>query len=229
MKKLSYIVAGLLIFSSFAAVGIGKDASVLMGMSERLKPVTDGGNIDSAGLTFSVPAIAYINVDGTTYAELEVAGANQYVPYPGEPLLPAYTTTKTYPLGTKIISVELNFNVGQVKTMQLAHKIKPMSQPVPVAYAVEGGAQYLESEQIYNSVNLYPSSWVSYVANIGLDENNQISTFLNIRCYPVRYSPATDTIKYIDGSATLKITYKLPTSPITFGDDYDLVIIAPSA
>jgi len=229
MKKLSYLVVGLLIFSSFAAVGIGKDASVLMGMSERLKPVNYGVNIDSAGLTFSVPAITYINIDGTNYAELEVAGANQYIPYPGEPLLPAYTTTKTYPLGTKIISVELNFNVGQVKTMQLVHKIKPMSQPLPVAYAVEDEAQYLESEQIYNSVDLYPSSWVSYVANIGLDENSELKTFLNIRSYPVRYSPATDTIKYIDGSATLKITYKLPTNPMTFGDAYDLVIITPSA
>lgn len=226
MKKLSYFVVGLLIFSSFAAIGIGKDAGVLLGMSERLKPVTDGDNI---ALAFSVPVVTDVNIDGTTYAELEVAGANQYVPYPGEPLLPAYTTTKTYPLGTKILSVELNFDVGQVKTMQLTHKIKPTPEPVPVGYNVEGEVQYLESEQIYNSVNLYPSSWVSYVVNIGLDENNQESTFLNIRSYPVRYSPATDTIKYIEGSATLKITYKLPTSPVTFGDEYDLVIITPSA
>ena len=228
MKKLSYFVVGLLLFSSFAAVSIGREDGVLMVTREQLEPVTDGDTID---LTFSEPVVTEISIDGERYVELEVEGVTQYIYHPGEPILPVYTATWSFPLGTKILGVELDFDMDQVKTRELDYKIKPAPQPMPVAYAVEGEVDYLEAEAIYNSNDMYPSSWVSYVVGVGRGTGNELKTlktYVVVKAYPVRYSPATDTIKYIDGAAKLKITYELPTSPITFGDDYDLVIITPS-
>jgi len=227
MKKLSYFVAGLLIFSSFAAVSIGREAGVLIGISERLEPVTDGNTI---ALTFSEPVVTEINIDGETYVELEVEGVTQCVYNPGEPVLPVYTATRNYPLGTKILSVELEFDMDQVKTKELDYDIKPAPEPRPVAYDVEGEVECLEAELIYNSNDMYPSSWVSYVPGIGRDTNDleTLKTYLVVKTYPVRYSPATNTIEYIEGSATLKITSEAPEAPITFGDEYDLLIITPS-
>ena len=67
-------------FSSFAAVSIGREAGVLMGTREQLEPVTDG---DTIYLTFSEPVVTEISIDGTTYVELEFdEGVTQYIFHP---------------------------------------------------------------------------------------------------------------------------------------------------
>jgi len=225
MRKLSYFVVGLLVFSSFAAVGIGREAGVLTKMSERLKPVTDGGIIP---LAFSEPFATEVDAEG--YVELNIEGVTQCFYNPGEPVLPVYTETRSFPVGTKITSVELEFDTSQVKTKELDYKIRPAPRPVPVGYEVENEVEYIEAEAVYNSEDLYPSDWFSYSIGIGRDTNNlkTLSTYLVVKAYPVRYSPATDTIEYIEGEVTLEITYELPDNPLVLGDTYDLLIIAPS-
>jgi len=209
MKSVSYLIVGLLILSSLTMVGMGKEA---------------GADEETINLTFS--ELGIFDSDIETYAELEFDGANARLYRAGEPILPMYTTKLTFPFGTRILDVECD--IQDIETIDLSGlgKIIPAPQPVMsnMEYTV---AEYIENEAIYNSDDFYPDSWFSYSNGGGLDENNKLKTFVNIRVYPVRYSPATDSIEYVE-SLDLTITYEEPTNPMTFDDVYDLVIIAPS-
>jgi hypothetical protein len=155
---------------------------------------------------------------------LDAEGANTRLYHAGKPILPMYTTKLTLPFGTKIVNIECE--AQDIETMVLSDKIVPAPQPVisNMEYTV---AEYIMDDAIYNSEDFYPDNWFSYSNGGGLDADNKLKTFVNIRAYPVRYSPATDTIQYV-GSLDLTITYKEPTNPMTFDDVYDLVIITPS-
>jgi hypothetical protein len=208
-KNISYFVVGLLIFSSFAALGIGEEA---------------GTDEETINLQFLEPIVTEITIETETYVELDAEGANARLYHAGTPILPMYTTKLTLPFGTKIVNIECE--AQDIETMVLSDKIVPAPQPVisNMEYTV---AEYIMDDAIYNSDDFYPDNWFSYSTGGGLDADNKLKTFVNIRAYPVRYSPATDTIQYV-GSLDLTITYKEPTNPMTFDDVYDLVIITPS-
>jgi len=211
MKKttISYFVVGLLLISGFAAIGLGKEA---------------GTNQTTMNLQFVAPNFTEKTIDRTTYAVVNVEGANRPLNHAGQPMLPMYTTELNFPLGTNIISVE--FVPQEVKTMVLPDKIIPAPQPI-IPDVQDSTIQYNMDETIYNSANLFPENWFNYYTGGGLDNNYEHKTFLTVQVYPVRYSPATDTINYVE-SAVLTITYEEPAQPITFGAGSDLVIIAPS-
>jgi hypothetical protein len=212
MKKttISFFVVGLLLISSFAATGLGKEAGA--------------SNETTMNLQFSEPSFTEKVIERQTYELLTVGGASALLYHAGQPILPMYTTKLTFPFGTRINSVE--FVPQEVKTMVLPNKIMPTPQPI-IPDEEESTVQYIMDETIYNSANLFPDNWVNYYTGGGLDENNEHATFLIIQAYPTRYSPATNTINYVE-AGVLTITYEEPANPVTFGDAYDLVIIAPS-
>ena len=82
------------------------------------------------------------------------------------------------------------------------------------------------SEEIYSSEKLYPELTYNYRTTTGLNKGEHV-VFLTVQCYPVRYSPAENTLYYSD-TVKISVTYEEPSNPITFLDEYDLVIIAPS-
>jgi len=175
-------------------------------------------------INFSEPSVTEITIEQETYVELDVEGANARLYHAGRPILPMYTTKLTLPFGTKIVNIECE--AQDIETMVLSDKIVPAPQPVMsnMEYTV---AEYIMDDAIYNSEDFYPDNWFSYSTGGGLDADNKLKTFVNIRAYPVIYSPATDIIQYVE-SLDLTITYEEPTNPMTFDDVYDLVIITPS-
>jgi len=233
MKILSYLVVGLLLLSGFAAISIGKEASVnkignpnvfVLSNAQKVKEIETHEIVD---LQFSDPVVTQTTIDADTFVELDVSGANRQLYRAGEPMLPFYTVSYRLPFGTKINDISFSIQ-GEVKTLTLQHKVIPAPQAIPVAEEVEQSVEYIMSDVIYNSEELFPQDWVTYYTGGGRDGNNDPTTFLNVIVYPGRYSPATDTINYIEGGE-LSITYEEPLIPVTFGDSYDMVIICPSA
>jgi len=215
MKKLiiSFFVAGLLLINSFAVIGMVKRKAA-------------GANQESINLQFSVPTITEKTIDKTTFVLLNNGGsANAQLYHAGQPILPMYEKTLSFPFGTNIINVE--FTPQEVKTIMLQHKILPAPQPI-IPDIQNSVTQYIIDQIIYNSDNLFPDNWVSYYPKGGLDSNGNHVTLLTIETYPARYNPATNTVNYVE-NGVLTITYQVSTQPITFGSgESDLVIIAPS-
>jgi len=225
-KYVSYFVVGLLIFSSFAAIGIGKEAGVL-------QIVKKNANIQNINLNldFSAPTVSSIAIDENTYSKLDVSGANNKLFLPGAPVMSFYTTTYELPFGSKILNIECT--TSQVHLEAIQYYIMPAPQPVPVSADQENAvAEYVMDEAIYNSVNLFPDNWFAYNAGGGLNSNGEHKTFLTIRAYPVKYSPAADTIQYVE-NIDLTVTYQVPLQnpipAIPTNEGFDLVIIAPAA
>jgi hypothetical protein len=207
-KILSYCIIALFLIGSFATVGIGKQAAY---------------NEKTIAVQFSELKASLATIESNTFIQLSIGNADQALYTAGEPILPMYTTVLEFPLGTIITNVEC---VPQdIQTMTLPYKILPA--PAPIALNAENPvADYTANEAIYTSAQYFPDSWVQYSTGGGLNSYNQHTTFLTLRTFPVRYSPATNTIQYMK-NAEVKVSYKNPVQPMTFGPGYQLVIIAP--
>ncbi|MCK5301162.1 MAG: hypothetical protein KAJ21_04595, partial [Thermoplasmatales archaeon] len=209
MKSLTCFVVGLLLISSFAVLSIGKEVS----KSEYLT------------VNFYDYMLKQGNFEEETYIELEVEGANAISNHESEPLLPVYTNKITFSFGTKIVNIECK--IGEIKSQVINNKILPAPKKVIIG-TDEINPFYEMNEEIYNTNEFYPENWFSYYTGGGLDENNEHKTFLNIRSYPIRYNPVTDTINFVS-KIELKIKYIEPlTSKLTGNGEYDMVIITPS-
>ena len=213
-KIIPILIVGILVLSGLGAVAI----------SENKK---SGNNVLSKTVSISIsnPVAMERIVEGKTYIELDVEGADARLYRAGEPILPIYTDTMDFPFGTKI--VDITYKTKEIKSKVLSDKIVPAPQPV-LQGMDQQISEYETNEAIYNSDNLFPDSWFSYYTGGGLNKNSEHKTFLTIRAYPVRYSPATDTIYYVE-NLDLTITYEKPeTNPFPENGEYDMVIITPS-
>jgi len=207
MKSITYFVAGLLLISGFAAISIGEEA---------------GEHQKTISLTFSG-----INVIDSVdpYVEINFEGAGGRLYHSCQPVLPTYITTMDLPFGTQITDIECQ--IGEIQTMTLENKIVPAPTPVTPSIEDSTNAEYIPDETIYNSNELFPNNWFDYHVGVGRDENKDHKTFLNIRAFPVRYSPGLDTVKYVE-NLELTITYLVPEDdPFPSNSEYNLVIIAP--
>jgi hypothetical protein len=133
--------------------------------------------------------------------------------------------TFEFPLGTTITSID--FIPQGIKTMTVPNKILPAPQAVTTD-TENPQAQYIADESIYSSAQYFPDNWFDYSTGGGLNINMQHTTFLNIRTFPVRYNPATNTVQYIQ-NAIITVNYKLPAQPMIVTSTYQLVIITPKA
>ena len=208
MKILSCFVVGLLLLSGYAAISIGNEADEKQ---------------ETLSLSFLEPAV----VEGETFVELEVEGTNNHIFYAGKPMLPVHTQTLFLPFGAKIIDVSCE--IQEINSMVLSQKIMPAPQPQVKSVAVSStNSETVIDEMVYNSEELFPNDWYSYHVGVGLDKNIEHKTLVIINAYPVRYSPGTDTLCYIE-NIDLKITYDDPDfNPFPTNAEYDMVIIAPS-
>ena len=213
MKKtmISVLIVGLFVIGSFATIGNGNYAGAT---NEIIK-----------NLQFTTPSLTERTTDEQTYDVLTMDGAGGAFYHAGQPLLPMYATTYTLPFGTKI--TEVTFEVSEVQTMTLSTKILPAPQPV-VQGMGDTTAHYTMDDSIYSSSSLFPATWFAYYTGGGLDSNNEHKTFITIQVYPIRYSPATDTLQYVQ-NGKLTITYEESQhNPIPATTDYALVIISPA-
>ncbi len=220
-KSIVYFVVGLLLISSFAAIGLGKEASVLkfMNMNSNIKTI-------DLNLVFSAPVISEITVGVDTYLQLDVVGAGTILHNSGKPLMPYCADTYELPFGSRIIDVECTHS--DVQTVPAQYYVLPAPQPVPVLADEENNdVEYVMDETVYGSAEPFPASWFDYSAGGGLNSDGEHTTFLTVRIYPVKYSPVDGALQYVE-NLCLTVTYQTPFSnPIPANDEFDMVVIAP--
>lgn len=156
------------------------------------------------------------------YVSVELAEATSLIMEPGEPVLPKITKVYVLPFTSTVKDVSVKFS--EIKEQVLSKEIRPASEPI--VDGEDAVKTEVKSSEVYSSYEVYPKSSYTYRTSTGLDGKEHV-VFLTVQCYPVRYSPARNILYYSD-VIDIKITYEQPSKPITFPNEYDLLIIAPS-
>ncbi len=213
MKKIKVLLTALI-----ALIFIG--TSALGSLHTRL--VEDVTEIHVATkdvhLVFSPPEV----MENHDYYLLGSGDDTEFLLQEGFPIMPYMTQVMTFPVGTRILKVEPT--ISTIRTLSLNKKIAPGPKPTPYGTSYDDAGVTLGD--IYGSAEPYPDNWFTQHIGVGLTDNNHM-LFLSFRVFPCRYSPADDTVLYLDG-LTLTVTYELPRDSLFTNDAYDLVVIAPS-
>ena len=209
MKKiLPIVVVGILVLSGLGAHAIFEDNTEEMTLIE--------------SVAFSEPQVQ----EHDQYVTVNLNEATSYLSESGKPVLPVYVKVFTFPLGTKIKDVTCTFSSVQEKI--LSKEIIPAPEPIPVSLstAKHEVEKRVKNKEIYSSENTYPEARFRYQLGAGLDDNDRVM-FLTVHYYPILYSPQKHTI-YYTSSAQIKVIYEPVQTPVTFPNEYDLVVITPS-
>jgi len=167
---------------------------------------------------FSIPEIKKNN----EFINIHLDEATSVISISGKPVLPVYSQTLEFPLGTHVKKIQCI--CSDVKELQLSKKIIPASKPV-TWHQKEEIVQIEMDNDIYTADQLYPESWYSFKLTGGLNRDNKETTFLSIQLNPVRYNPTKDIIQFVR-SIKLEITYEEPKNAFVSADEYDLLIIS---
>ena len=201
-------------------IGIaGMEDSKEMRQHEYCKSDAEGKEM-SISLEFSSPIVE----EKGEYAVVKMNGLAS-LSESGEPVLPAETKVLTFPLGTKILQIEMTSL--STKRMNVEKQIQPGYKSIPLNRMHK--ITCVPDREIYESSNPYPNAWYRYTLGGGLAEGRHV-TFLVLQVCPVRYYPKENQIEYAE-QMQFKITYEEPSQPVVNEnlDMYDLVIIAPQA
>ena len=101
----------------------------------------------------------------------------------GQPMLPYYTKTYKFPIGTEISNVHIE--VSDIEELELDKKIIP-SNPAVSLNTMSFICDSVEGEQ-YETDTYFPNEWYTYHIGVGI-YNSQRTIFLNLRFYPVSYN-----------------------------------------
>lgn len=208
MKKiLPILIVGILVLSGLGSVAI-----------------TDDKNYDEKIMEESIVISEPLIEDADQYVMVNIEEATSSLLEPGKPMLPVVTRVFTFPFGTKISRVDVSFS--ETNELILPKEVKPAPEPVPMNLGLKVVSETIKDSTVYESGELYPPSDYNCITASGLD-NDKHAVYLAIQLYPVMYSPTQNMI-YYSKNADIKITYEESTNTMTFEDEYDMVIIAPS-
>ena len=173
------------------------------------------------GIRFSLEISQPVITTNEKYAFASIKQENSFLRNPGCPMLPVFQKTFTFPLGTKIESIEcIPYNI---QTMKIAKKILPAPMPIPLDKKYHE-VKLEEDGKIYANNTPYPEKWYNYQIGVGL-ENNEHVIFLSMEIYPLKYFPSLNILEYPE-NFEIKIKYELK-KPLNLNDEYDLLIISP--
>lgn len=216
-KIIGILIVGLLLFSGTSSF---LNAETTNEQEQNL--VTIGEKV-----SFSTPEILSSEMN----AKIKVDETDRYKTSIGKPMMPVQTTVYTFPFGSTIHDVTAS--ISESFTMPMTKQIE--ASPIPMPY----DTNYVkESELIQSSLKnegkieafsgFYPESWYEYDVKIGLNENNERTTFVIVNTYPVRYSMEEETIEYVS-DINIDISYTEAKNKQTSDTEYDFLIIAGSA
>ena len=157
------------------------------------------------------------------YVTVDLEESTSTLIHSGKPMLPIITRVFTFPFGSKIKCVDVSFS--EVEEYTLLKELQPALKPVPMIDGVVIEEETIKDAKVYASKEVYPSSSYSYNVVAGLNDEEHV-IYLSVQCYPVRYSPAQNLI-YYSKDIDINVIYEEPIIPVSFSDEYDLVIIAP--
>ena len=200
MRKLIVImITGFLLLNGLVVLGSSGDSSQHM----------------TAVLEFSIPNI----MDRGEYVAVKlVDSSSSFLLNPGKPAIPMFTKTFTFPIGTRIINVDVKPHMQSIK---LDKKIEPSPMPVPLNM-VSDIPKVSPDPSIYESSALYPSEQYSIRKGVGLKGEDRV-VYLTVYCYS-QYSPKDDLL-YVPSNVDIDIRYDPPEKPLFTNNLADLLII----
>ncbi|MFW6119807.1 MAG: C25 family cysteine peptidase [Petrotogales bacterium] len=218
-KTIPIFIIGILILSSFGAVGITGDT--ISGVTSKMST-----------LSFTPPVF---REEGENYLTVELMEGEYYLMDPGKPMIPKIIESVELPFGVRNIRVEVT--PKNVREYTISKQILPSPTPIPLT-TLQGEIgvntnnicfnHKPKDDAIYTSEKVYPSAWYDYAAGCGLNHNMKRVTHLSIYLFPVRYIPSQNKLLFAE-KADIKITYEDPqVNSLPEITEKDLVIIAPS-
>ncbi len=209
MKKILPLLAVcLLVLSGLGAVALSESENEI--------------NVEiNKSIKFSTPLIQN---DGQ-YTSILFEGTDQTLKVIGKPEMTLFTYSYELPFGSK--NIDISYTTSGENEVSIAKKIKPSPQLLINSYELSSqSAEFIEDPAVYLSSERYPSERVDYKISCGINSQKNRVTHISLYFYPIQYSPTEGEIYSVD-EIDLTITYEKPTETITFGDENDLVIIAP--
>jgi len=202
MKKLiPVVIIGVLLMS-----GLGAFGTATTGQHLEQKTQT---------ITFSPPVMQ----DQGQYTLVTIDNANAWLRTVGAPMLPAMTTTYTFPFGTHITNVAVTFSEPQ------AYPLPKTVTPTPAPVTIDDGTTMTAHSDTPTIGTLYPAERFDYTLGAGISNENHV-IYLTIRCFPIQYRTADQTILYSQ-DAHITVSYEPPAAQPAPTADYKLVILAP--
>jgi hypothetical protein len=155
------------------------------------------------------------------FFNVELFESDSYLLEDGKPVIPIISKVYNFPVGTVINSYDVDFKIEEYT---LSRKICPSPKPVFISdqKSVDLSSFYFLDEDVYSSLDFYPSQSYDINLGAGLKDGRHVIYFV-VRCY-AQYSPGLDIIK-IPRRIDIKIEYKTPDISLLDADEYDLLII----
>ena len=198
--------------------------AILTGSSIMVAARQNQGNQQTLSQDTAAPILTTTTIDAAVYTQVTIPGVDTALANPGAPAVPMKTTVLELPFGTTVTAVSVT--PLSLATMTIDHPLAP--SPQIIVQDTAPTTPVLNSD-IYASAQYYPATWFDYSTGGGLNDQGNHVTYLVIRTFPIRVSPATYTLQYFQ-KATITVEYSLPTTTQTFGanpNGYELLIITP--
>ncbi|HHH78344.1 MAG TPA: hypothetical protein ENL18_03925, partial [Thermoplasmatales archaeon] len=217
MKKIVSLLVISMFLLSGAVLASVSTTKTAMPTNEDAQTMTGVKTIEKT-IHFSDPSVAE---DGK-YLSVKVENSNNMLKNEKYPMMPYRTETMEFPVGTKIVGVEVQHS--EPKEMSLSKKVIPMPLSTPVN--MQNVEPKIVEGKIYSSDTAYPDNWYKWNVGVGLDGYEHVF-YLSVQLYPATYNAGKDVLSYVN-DMDVKIKYIPPAKPLPTNDVYDLVIIAPS-
>lgn len=215
-KIIGVLIVGLLLFSG---------TSNFLN-AENTEEQKQSSFIENKQISFSTPNI----VKSEEFVRISVDETEDYTLVSGKPVLPVKTSVYTFPFGSKIHDVTAT--VSDVSTQRMTEQLKPSPSPQPYDTSIIEESEMIQTmmeneKKIQSFDGFYPTKWYDYDVKIGLNDQNEQTTFVIVKTYPVRYSMEEQIIEYIP-KINIEIDYSEGKVLNDSDSDYDFLIIAGS-
>jgi len=204
-KSIAILLVGILVISGLGAVALPEKEAENPIIKQSCSLVSSDHTIVDEGQFITV------TFEGSTGSLIET----------GKPVIPTYVKSFSFPLGTKIVDVSVDYKTNDVT---LDKKIQPSPQAVPLSKELASNinqALTMDSS-VYESTDVYPEQPYTIEKHAGL-VNGIDSLIVNVRCY-AQYEPANDIIS-LPSNINIQVSYQEPTEGVLTADEYDLLII----
>ena len=194
---------------------------LISGLGAAVVPSRSNEHHDSITVSerFSSPSIS----DVGDFIAVSFDHTNAWFNEPGYPMVPAYQKTITLPFGTTVTDVQVTFTGTHEAT--LPKSLQAGTQPLPLLDSTPTVPAPSINAEVYARTTILPEVPYQYTVGAGLDGLTHVF-FLTVTCYPVHYTPASNLITWND-QVDIQVRTTTPSHPAFFGNQYDLLIIAP--
>jgi len=174
----------------------------------------------SETIVFSQPIIN----EKDDYISIELAEATTNSWEKDKPMLPVVTKVYTFPFGTSINNVEVTFS--DIVEKKISKPIIPSPDVQIIGIAISKNIEKPETIMTHPDIGIYPENRYSYTIAGGISGKENV-VYLIVPLYPDQYNQRENII-YHANKVVVGITYSLPEKPISFPDEYDLLILTPT-